>query len=106
MNKIWPLKAKKKLDLLVPPRSELHSTNNIRKMTVGKIYAGILILENYRSFKLQKSFYQKSKRKASSINQMMDVVRSKAIKQNKRNQSLDSSETLDNFLIVSIHKTS
>ena len=98
---MWPQKTSKKLDLLVPPRNELHSSNTVRKMTVGKIYAGMLILENYRCYKLQKSFYHKNMRKKSFINQIMDVVRSKAIKQNKRNKSLDSSRALDNLLIVS-----
>lgn len=95
---MWPLKTNKKLDLLVPPINELHGCNNFRKMTVGKIYAGMMILENYRSYKLQKSFYHKNIRKTSFINQIMDIVRSKAIKQNKRNKSLDSSGTSENFL--------
>lgn len=98
---MWPLKTNKKLDLLVPPINKLHGSNNVRIMTVGKIYAGMTILENFRSYKLQKSFYHKNIRKTSFINQIMDVVRSKAINQNKRNKSLDSSGTSDNFLIVS-----
>ncbi|XP_073967585.1 LOW QUALITY PROTEIN: calcium voltage-gated channel subunit cacophony [Choristoneura fumiferana] len=42
---IWPLQAKKMLDLLVPRNDVL----NTGKMTVGKIYAGLLILESWRS---------------------------------------------------------
>lgn len=42
---IWPLQAKKMLDLLVPRNDVL----NAGKMTVGKIYAGLLILESWRS---------------------------------------------------------
>lgn len=42
---IWPLQAKKMVDLLVPPNDLL----NAGKLTVGKIYAGLLILENWRS---------------------------------------------------------
>jgi hypothetical protein len=82
------------MGLLVPSRNELHGTNNIRTMTVGKIYTGMLILENYRSYKLQKGFYQKIKRKTSFINQIMDVVRNNAKKadQKKRNKSSDSCE--------------
>lgn len=30
---------------------ELHGTPLKRKLTVGKIYAGLLVLENYRSYK-------------------------------------------------------
>ncbi|XP_052754604.1 LOW QUALITY PROTEIN: voltage-dependent calcium channel type A subunit alpha-1 [Galleria mellonella] len=42
---IWPLQAKKMLDLLVPRNDVL----NTGKLTVGKIYAGLLILENWRT---------------------------------------------------------
>lgn len=44
---IWPLQAKKMLDLLVPRTDEL----NAGKLTVGKIYAGLLILESWRNTK-------------------------------------------------------
>lgn len=44
---IWPLQAKKMLDLLVPRSDEL----NAGKLTVGKIYAGLLILESWRNTK-------------------------------------------------------
>ncbi|XP_044001489.1 voltage-dependent calcium channel type A subunit alpha-1 isoform X8 [Aphidius gifuensis] len=44
---IWPLQAKKMLDLLIPRKDEL----NKGKLTVGKIYAGLLILENWRTTK-------------------------------------------------------
>lgn len=44
IEKIWPLQAKKMLDLLVPPNDQL----NMNKMTVGKIYTGLLLLEGYR----------------------------------------------------------
>lgn len=44
---IWPLQAKKMLDLLVPRNDEL----NTNKLTVGKIYAGLLILESWRNTK-------------------------------------------------------
>ncbi|KAH7723235.1 voltage-dependent calcium channel type D subunit alpha-1-like protein [Aphelenchoides avenae] len=48
LRKIWPLKAKKNMiDLVVPPNAELC----YQKLTVGKIYAGKLILENYRARK-------------------------------------------------------
>lgn len=42
---IWPLQAKKMLDLLVPRNNVLNSG----KLTVGKIYAGLLILESWRN---------------------------------------------------------
>lgn len=42
---IWPLQARKVLDLLVPPKDTL----NTGKITVGKVYAGLLILESWRN---------------------------------------------------------
>jgi hypothetical protein len=51
IKKLWPLQSVKKLDLLVPRKEELHGTPKKRKLTVGKIYAGLLVLENYRSYK-------------------------------------------------------
>lgn len=41
---IWPFQAKKMLDLLVPPNERLNRNN----LTVGKIYAGLLILHSWR----------------------------------------------------------
>nr|QQY02590.1 voltage-dependent R-type calcium channel subunit alpha-1E [Cryptocotyle lingua] len=43
--KMWPVRGKKMLNLLVPPDSELI----YHKMTVGKIYASYLIIENWRT---------------------------------------------------------
>ena len=40
---------------------DLHGKNGSRKMTVGKIYAGLLILENYRSYKLSLKLYGESR---------------------------------------------
>ncbi|XP_075226266.1 voltage-dependent calcium channel type A subunit alpha-1-like [Lycorma delicatula] len=45
VKSIWPLQAKKMLDLLIPRNEELGKN----KLTVGKIYAGLLILESWRS---------------------------------------------------------
>ncbi|XP_055846918.1 voltage-dependent calcium channel type A subunit alpha-1 isoform X9 [Episyrphus balteatus] len=42
---IWPLQARKVLDLLVPKSDQL----NKGKMSVGKIYGGFLILESWRT---------------------------------------------------------
>lgn len=47
IKQIWPIQAKKMIDLLVPPKEML----NTGKMTVGKIYAGILLLETWRNNK-------------------------------------------------------
>lgn len=47
ISHIWPLQAKKMIDLLVPRSDEL----NAGKLSVGKIYAGLLILESWRNTK-------------------------------------------------------
>lgn len=47
ITNIWPLEAKNMVDLLVPRNDQL----NNGKLTVGKIYAGLLILESWRSTK-------------------------------------------------------
>lgn len=47
---IWPLQAPKIQDLLVP-RIEMLNKNNL---TVGKIYAALLILESWRSSRFGK----------------------------------------------------
>ncbi|XP_042869766.1 voltage-dependent calcium channel type A subunit alpha-1-like isoform X10 [Penaeus japonicus] len=45
IKKLWPLQAKKNLDFIVPPDDEL----KYEKLTVGKIYGALLILENWRT---------------------------------------------------------
>ncbi|XP_076258408.1 calcium voltage-gated channel subunit cacophony isoform X5 [Rhynchophorus ferrugineus] len=47
IKNIWPLQAKSMVHVLVPPNNDL----NEGKMTVGKIYGGLLILESWRSTK-------------------------------------------------------
>ncbi|XP_031779373.1 voltage-dependent calcium channel type A subunit alpha-1 isoform X8 [Nasonia vitripennis] len=45
IRNIWPLQAKKLLDLLVPRAEAVKK----EKLTVGKIYAGLLILESWKA---------------------------------------------------------
>ncbi|XP_054158899.1 voltage-dependent calcium channel type A subunit alpha-1-like isoform X3 [Oppia nitens] len=45
LNKLWPLQAKKIIDKLIPTHDELRNG----KLTVGKIYAGFLVLENWKT---------------------------------------------------------
>ncbi|XP_023245623.1 voltage-dependent calcium channel type A subunit alpha-1 [Copidosoma floridanum] len=45
ITNIWPLQAKKMLDLLVPRAEEIKK----EKLTVGKVYAGLLILESWKT---------------------------------------------------------
>uniref|UniRef100_A0A8W8KU20 Voltage-dependent calcium channel type A subunit alpha-1 n=1 Tax=Magallana gigas TaxID=29159 RepID=A0A8W8KU20_MAGGI len=53
IRKMWPVQARKKklLNLLVPPNSELNDNH----MTVGKIYVGLIIAENWRAYKSSQS---------------------------------------------------
>ncbi|XP_060810711.1 voltage-dependent calcium channel type A subunit alpha-1 [Amyelois transitella] len=66
---IWPLQSKKMLDLLVPRNDVL----NAGKLTVGKIYAALLILESWRSTKFGKNEPQ-GVQKASLFNCLLDVA--------------------------------
>lgn len=47
---IWPLQARKMTDLLVPRREVLNKNH----LTVGKIYAALMILESWRSTRFGK----------------------------------------------------
>ncbi len=47
---MWPYSTID-IDLLVPSKDKLHGTPQNPKLTVGKIYAGLLALENFRSYK-------------------------------------------------------
>ncbi len=47
---IWPLQAKKMIDLVVPAPPEKEQ----KRMTVGKVYAGLLIIENWKTTKFGK----------------------------------------------------
>lgn len=47
---IWPLQAKKYLDLVVPAPPE----KGQKRMTVGKVYAGLLMIENWKTTKFGK----------------------------------------------------
>ncbi|XP_075988245.1 calcium voltage-gated channel subunit cacophony isoform X3 [Anticarsia gemmatalis] len=72
---IWPLQAKKMLDLLVPRNDVL----NAGKMTVGKIYAGLLIVESWKAAQQGVPAYNENsptaiQPKASFFNCLMDVA--------------------------------
>ncbi|CAG5041769.1 unnamed protein product [Parnassius apollo] len=69
ITQIWPLQAKKMLDLLVPRNDVL----NAGKLTVGKIYAGLLILESWRSTRFGQTEPQ-GVPKASFFNCLLDVA--------------------------------
>ncbi|KAK6195079.1 hypothetical protein SNE40_000584 [Patella caerulea] len=47
IKQCWPVQAKKMLHILMPPEEEI----NEGKLTVGKVYAGLLIAENWKAYK-------------------------------------------------------
>ena len=54
IQKLWPFIDMKTINLALPLKDELHSMgkkSEFKKMTVGKIYAGLIILENFRAYK-------------------------------------------------------
>ncbi|CAB4060329.1 CACNA1B [Lepeophtheirus salmonis] len=79
--KVWPYDGKEKIDLIVPPREEIGKG----RLTVGKIYGGLLILENWKATKFGKMpmndaqkrvlspWKLRRKRLLQSRNQMVDV---------------------------------
>jgi hypothetical protein len=73
IKKLWPIQSVKKLNLLVPNRDEIHGTSQKRRMTVGKIYAALLILENYR---LRKTLMEggEARPKSSFFTRLMNAV--------------------------------
>ncbi|GFU29399.1 voltage-dependent calcium channel type A subunit alpha-1 [Nephila pilipes] len=50
IKKLWPLQAKKQLNRLVPPTEMLGA----RQLTVGKIYAGLLMYESWKQTRFGK----------------------------------------------------
>ncbi|XP_061169673.1 voltage-dependent calcium channel type A subunit alpha-1-like [Saccostrea echinata] len=80
IRKMWPVQARKKklLNLLVPPNSELNDNH----MTVGKIYVGLIIAENWRAYKASQSkmnnlkmVEDKEERPPSFFKRMLGVVK-------------------------------
>ncbi|XP_014668456.1 PREDICTED: voltage-dependent calcium channel type A subunit alpha-1-like [Priapulus caudatus] len=80
---LWPMQAKKMLNKLVPPQSELGGG----KMTVGKVYAGLIILENWRAFKANQA--AGFGRPPSLFRRIMGVVRNSS---HRSSQSLEGSD--------------
>nr|XP_042909199.1 voltage-dependent calcium channel type A subunit alpha-1 isoform X2 [Parasteatoda tepidariorum] len=51
IKKLWPLQAKKQINRLVPPPEAVGT----KQLTVGKIYAGLLLLENWKQTRFGKN---------------------------------------------------
>ncbi|KAK3088414.1 hypothetical protein FSP39_018877 [Pinctada imbricata] len=78
IKRMWPIQASKKkmLNLLVPPKSELNDGN----MTVGKIYVGLIIADNWRAYKAsQMKFNHHKMRPPSLFRRIMGVMRTPSV---------------------------
>ncbi|CAH1786625.1 unnamed protein product [Owenia fusiformis] len=82
IKKMWPIQAKKMINQLVPPDEEL----SFQKMTVGKIYAGLLIAENWKAYKASQAKGGGRPRPPSLFRRLMGAMQTNAPSLN----SLDS----------------
>ncbi|CAN7994074.1 unnamed protein product, partial [Ixodes hexagonus] len=71
IRKLWPLHARKVTDKFMPPDSELQE----HKLTVGKIYGGLLILENWRTTRFGQAPGAGSLTRPSLLRRLMGAVR-------------------------------
>ncbi|XP_076674532.1 calcium voltage-gated channel subunit cacophony isoform X5 [Andrena cerasifolii] len=68
IRSIWPLQAKKMLDILIPRNEELKGMN----MTVGKIYVCLLILESWRTTRFGQ--IESTGQQSAFLNCILDVT--------------------------------
>ncbi|XP_077535884.1 calcium voltage-gated channel subunit cacophony isoform X4 [Haemaphysalis longicornis] len=71
IRKLWPLHARKVTDKFMPPDSELEEG----RLTVGKIYGGLLILENWRTTRFGQAPGAGSLTRPSLLQRLMGAVR-------------------------------
>jgi hypothetical protein len=83
IQKLWPFVDIKQINKCLPTKEELHGTVNKRVMTVGKVYAGLLMVENYRTYKNSLAKYggggDKSSNKSSFFNRLIGAVRNNSV---------------------------
>lgn len=94
--KVWPYEGKDKVDLLVPPQDEIGKG----KLTVGKIYGGLLILENWKTTKFGR-IPNSQRPKGSLLQQIMGLSSGPAAP--SKNTKLDTDAA---FLISEASKAS
>jgi len=85
--KVWPYEGKDKVDLLVPPQEEIGKG----KLTVGKIYGGLLILENWKTTKFGR-IPNSQRPKGSLLQQIMGL--SSGASMLSKNTKLDTDAAL------------
>ncbi|XP_070176328.1 voltage-dependent calcium channel type A subunit alpha-1-like [Littorina saxatilis] len=102
IRRLWSVQGRKMLDMLMPGVEELDEG----KMTVGKIYAGLLIAENWKAYKASQSansnyreekdeLDQEEERPPSLFRRLMGAMRTSSTA--RSSQSLDSEHSDDNF---------
>ncbi|XP_025112114.1 voltage-dependent calcium channel type A subunit alpha-1-like isoform X8 [Pomacea canaliculata] len=102
IRRLWSVQGRKMLDLLMPSNDELDEG----KMTVGKIYAGLLIAENWRAYKAsqsansnyrmeEKDEHHEDERPPSLFRRLMGVMRTPSTA--RSSQSIDSEHSDDNL---------
>merc|ERR1712062_374112 len=85
--KVWPYEGKDKVDLLVPPQEEIGKG----KLTVGRIYGGLLILENWKTTKFGR-IPNSQRPKGSLLQQIMGL--SSGASMLSKNTKLDTDAAL------------
>ncbi|XP_069119459.1 voltage-dependent calcium channel type A subunit alpha-1-like isoform X4 [Argopecten irradians] len=89
IRRLWPVQARKMVNRLVPSNNEL----TYGKLTVGKIYVGLLILDNWRAYKASQTKFNSMKMEDSKeerhpcfFQRLMGVLRTPSA---RSSQSLD-----------------
>ncbi|XP_076093874.1 voltage-dependent calcium channel type A subunit alpha-1-like isoform X10 [Mytilus galloprovincialis] len=88
IKKVWPAQARKMLDHLLPPNSELNGFN----LSVGKIYAGLMVAENWKAYKASQSKggnYRMEENKEERPPSLLQRFMGKLTVSGRSNQSLD-----------------
>ncbi|XP_048245637.1 voltage-dependent calcium channel type A subunit alpha-1-like isoform X9 [Haliotis rufescens] len=85
IRRLWPDYAKKILYILMPPNDELNDGKN----TVGKIYASLLIAENYKAFKASQTQASSIRMRPPSLFRRL-IGGLRTTPSNRSSQSLDS----------------
>ncbi|XP_076455033.1 voltage-dependent calcium channel type A subunit alpha-1-like [Babylonia areolata] len=92
IRRLWSVQGRKMLDLLMPGLDELDEG----KMTVGKIYAGLLIAENWKAYKASQSANSNYRMRPPSLfRRFLGHMRTSSTA--RSSQSLDSEHSDDNM---------
>lgn len=87
---------------------ELHGTPNKRVMSVGKVYAGLLMVENYRAYKTSLAKYggDKGSQKSSFFNRLMGNAKNSTSQTPKPGEEGEGLLFVSLLLIINDHNNS